>query len=66
MTRDLLELRNIADVAELIVACAASRRESRGLHFTIDHPGTDPAQANDTVLKRGTLAHLRGGPRPST
>jgi L-aspartate oxidase len=59
VTRDLLELRNITTVAELIVSCAASRRESRGLHFTIDYPSTDPRQARDTVVKRGVLPHLR-------
>jgi L-aspartate oxidase len=59
VTRDLLELRNIITVAELIVTCASSRRESRGLHFTIDHPDTDARQARDTVVKRGVLAHLR-------
>jgi L-aspartate oxidase len=59
VTRDLLELRNIATVAQLIVECAESRKESRGLHFTIDHPATDPKQARDTVIKRGVAAHLR-------
>jgi L-aspartate oxidase len=59
VTRDLLELRNITTVAELIVSCASSRRESRGLHFTIDYPSLDPRQARDTVVKRGVLPHLR-------
>ena len=59
VTQDMLELRNIATVAELIVACALSRKESRGLHYTTDHPSTDPAQSRDTVIKRGVSAHLR-------
>ncbi len=46
---DLLELRNLATVAELIVRCALQRRESRGLHYTLDHPRTDP-HARDSVL----------------
>jgi L-aspartate oxidase len=59
VTRDLLELRNIACVAQLVVECAASRRESRGLHFTIDYPDVDPKLARDTVVKRGVPAHGR-------
>jgi L-aspartate oxidase len=58
LTRDLLELRNIATVAQLVVECAAARRESRGLHFTIDHVETDPKMARDMVVKRGVPAHL--------
>ncbi len=60
VTRDLLELRNIATVAQLIVECAASRHESRGLHFTSDYPETDAKLAIDTAVKRGVPAHLRG------
>jgi L-aspartate oxidase len=60
VTRDLLELRNIATVAELIVSCASSRHESRGLHSTIDYPETREQLAADTVVKRGVLPHLRG------
>ena len=58
VTRDLLELRNIATVAELIVACASARRESRGLHTTIDCPETNPKLARDTVVRRGVPAAL--------
>ncbi len=61
LTRDLLELRNIATVAQLVVECAAARRESRGLHFTIDHAETDPKMARDMVVKRGVPAHLVPG-----
>jgi L-aspartate oxidase len=60
VTRDLLELRNIATVAQLVVDCASARRESRGLHYTIDHLETDAKQALDMVVKRGVPAHLRG------
>src|SRR4029079_15069114 len=61
LTRDLLELRNIATVAQLVVECAAARRESRGLHFTLDHAETDPKMARDMVVKRGVPAHLVPG-----
>ncbi|MEO7329246.1 MAG: L-aspartate oxidase [Minicystis sp.] len=59
VTRDLLELRNIATVAELIVGSAASRHESRGLHSTIDYPETSERFATDTLVKRGVPPHLR-------
>lgn len=49
ITRDLLELRNLVDVASLIVESALSRRESRGLHFSRDYPETLP-KALPTVL----------------
>jgi L-aspartate oxidase len=50
---DLLELRNIALVADLIVESARRRPESRGLHYTLDHLEHDPRLARDTVLARG-------------
>ncbi len=58
VTRDLLERLNIASVEQLIVEFAAALRESRGLHFTIDDPETDPKMARDMVLKRGVPAHF--------
>ncbi len=49
---DVVELRNIALLAELIVLCARDRQESRGLHFTLDHPNRLD-RAEETILKRG-------------
>ncbi|WP_374764795.1 L-aspartate oxidase [Yunchengibacter salinarum] len=49
VTPDLLELRNLVTVADLIVRSAQSRRESRGLHYTADYP-EQAAQAHDTIL----------------
>jgi len=49
LTRDLLELRNLVEVADLIVRSAQARHESRGLHYSLDHPHT-LAEARPTVL----------------
>jgi L-aspartate oxidase len=47
---DVYEFRNMADVAELVVRSALSRRESRGLHFITDYREADATQPRDTVL----------------
>ena len=47
----LLELRNMVQVAELMVDCALQRKESRGLHYILDHPSLS-AEARDTRIQR--------------
>ncbi|MCJ1885471.1 L-aspartate oxidase [Pseudomonas sp. LA21] len=49
VSRDLIELRNLAQVAELIINSAMQRHESRGLHYTLDYPDLLP-EARDTIL----------------
>ncbi len=49
---DILELRNLVAVAGLIVESATRRKESRGLHYTMDHPNTDERLRADTVLRK--------------
>ncbi|MGD2073589.1 MAG: L-aspartate oxidase [Gammaproteobacteria bacterium] len=56
VTNDLLELRNLVQVAELIIRSAQLRRESRGLHYTLDCPEPDDSRPpQDTVLVPGQL-----------
>jgi L-aspartate oxidase len=51
VTNDLIELRNIATVAELVIRCAQKRQESRGLHYTLDFPSL-AAHPSDTLIQR--------------
>ncbi|NJD35986.1 MAG: L-aspartate oxidase, partial [Betaproteobacteria bacterium] len=52
VTSDLLELRNLVTVAELIIRSAQQRRESRGLHYSLDYPWCEPgSRAENTVLE---------------
>jgi L-aspartate oxidase len=55
ITSDLVELRNIATVAELIIRCALKRKESRGLHYTIDYLEKDDIHCKQDTLIRKTF-----------
>jgi L-aspartate oxidase len=62
VSRDLLELRNLVDCAELIVRSALMRHESRGLHYSRDFPQTLPVSF-PTVLVRPAASASQGGGR---
>ena len=49
---DILELRNLVAVAGLIVECATRRKESRGLHYTLDHPAADDGLCQNTLIRK--------------
>lgn len=54
VSNNLLELRNLVQVAELIIKCAMERKESRGLHYTLDYPNLDE-NAQTTILSPKSL-----------
>ena len=52
VTPDLLELRNLSLVANLVIKSAMARKESRGLHYTIDFPDKNEAFLKDTIIRQ--------------
>ncbi len=63
VTPDLLELRNLTAVAELIINSALTRKESRGLHYTLDYPETDishPPRNTILVQDRFRVSGIQG------
>lgn len=51
ISTQMAELRNLVTVGELIVSSAMQRKESRGLHYSMDHPAATPDQCRETVIK---------------
>jgi L-aspartate oxidase len=63
VTNDLLELRNLVQTAELIVRCAMARKESRGLHYSLDYPALS-TEARSTTLTPAQQSQSSHPPKP--
>ncbi len=57
ISTNLIELRNLVQVAELIIRCAQLRKESRGLHYTLDYPELSPSPEDSVLTPRNYKPH---------
>ena len=53
----MIELRNIADVAQMVIESANHRKESRGVHYTVNYPNKR-ATAKDTLLRKSVMSDV--------